>query len=333
MSLSETAKNSILDCVGNTPIVRLNKTVAGVNANVYGKCEFMNPGGSIKDRIGLHMINRAEQSGQLKPGGTIIEATSGNTGLGLALVAALRGYKCIFVMADKQSEEKQIALKATGARVVICPTDVAPEDERSYYRVADRLAKDTPNSFYANQYYNPANPETHYLTTGPEIWRQCGESLDYFVTSIGTGGTVTGCARYLRSKNPNIKIIGVDPKGSIFYELFHTGKTPEAHSYLIEGIGEDFMPSTMDLKCMDDIVQVGDEESFVMARRLIQEEALLCGGSSGSAVLGAVRFCQERMRWDKPRLPNVLVMLPDSSSRYLSKHLSEKWLHSKGFAH
>ncbi|MDA0712478.1 MAG: cystathionine beta-synthase [bacterium] len=330
MSLTSTACKNILSAIGETPIVKLNSVTKGLDANVYAKCEFMNPGGSVKDRIGVHIIDEAEKAGLLKPGGTIIEATSGNTGVGLAMTAATRGYKCIFVMADKQSEEKRTALRAMGAQVVICPTNVEPEDPRSYYQVADRLAKETPDSFYSSQYYNPANPDAHYRSTGPEIWRQCGAELDYFICSIGTGGTVTGTAKYLREQNKNIQIIGVDPVGSIFYELFHTGKTPKAHSYYVEGIGEDFMPGTMDLKCMNNIVQVTDRESFTMARRLIREEGLLVGGSSGSAVAGAIKFIKEKMLWQQKRLPNILVLLPDSSSRYLSKFLNDEWLKDAG---
>lgn len=331
MSFAKIACENILGAVGNTPIVKLNHVVSSEKANFYVKCEFMNPGGSIKDRIGTFMIDAAEKSGRLKPGGTIIEATSGNTGLGLAMVASVRGYKCIFVMADKQSEEKRNALRATGAEVVVCPTDVDPEDPRSYYKVSARLAATTPNSYFTNQYENASNPEAHYCTTGPELWRQCGEELDYLVLSIGTGGTVTGIAKYFREVGAKTKIIGVDPVGSVYYELFHTGKMPPAHSYLIEGIGEDFMPGTMDISTMSDIVQIGDKESFIMARRLIREEGLLCGGSSGTAVAGALKFVNERMQWQGGRKPNVLTILPDSWSRYLSKHLDDGWMKSKGF--
>jgi cystathionine beta-synthase len=325
MSLSQTARSSILDAIGNTPIVRLNH-ITSPKANLFVKCEFMNPGGSIKDRIGVHMINDAEKRGLLKPGGTIIEATSGNTGLGLAMCASVRGYKCIFVMADKQSEEKRTALRSTGAEVVICPTDVDPEDPRSYYKVSAKLAAETPNSFFTNQYENLANVDAHYCSTGPEIWRQCGDELDYLILSIGTGGTVTGTSRYLREKNPKIQVVGIDPKGSVYYDLFHTGAMPPAHSYLVEGIGEDFMPGTMDITTMNDIVQISDGESFRMARRLIREEGLLCGGSSGTAVAGALRFINDRMQWKEARKPNVLVILPDSMSRYLSKYLNDSWL-------
>jgi cystathionine beta-synthase len=330
MSLSFHAHKSVLEAIGHTPIVRLNSVVKNLSANVYAKCEFMNPGGSVKDRIAVNMLDAAEKQGFLKPGYTIIEATSGNTGVGLAMAAAVRGYKCIFVMADKQSEEKRTALRAMGAQVVICPTNVQPDDPRSYYCVADRLAKETPNSYYTSQYYNPANPEAHYLSTGPEIWEQCGSELDIFICSIGTGGTVTGIAKYLREQKNDIQIIGVDPVGSIFYELFHTGKAPQAHSYYVEGIGEDFMPGTMELKCMNDIIQVTDRESFSMARKLIREEGLLVGGSSGSAVIGAIKYIKKRLKWTQKRRPNVLVLLPDASSRYLSKFLNDGWLRNLG---
>ena len=326
----------ITSAVGETPIVKLNKVAAhlGPKVGVYAKCEFMNPGGSVKDRIGMYMVERAEKEGKLVPGGTIIEATSGNTGMGLAIAAAVKGYKCIFVMADKQSEEKRVALRSVGAQVVICPTNVEPEDPRSYYSVAKRLAKETPNSFYASQYYNPHNPETHYLTTGPEIWRQCGDELDVFTTSIGTGGTVSGCSKFLKEKKPSLQVVGLDPVGSLYYDLFHTGKMGKAHSYYVEGIGEDFVPGTMNLKSMDDVVQVNDRESFTMARRLIREEGLLCGGSSGTAVAGSIKYAERWLKEGRPlpadRPLNILVVLPDSSSRYLSKFLNDEWLKDAG---
>lgn len=313
--------NSILDAIGHTPIVRLNKVIQTPKANLFVKCEYMNPGGSIKDRVGKFIIEQAEQKGLLKPGGTIIEATSGNTGMGLALIAANRGYKCIFVMADKQSEEKRRALRAIGAEVVVCPTEVEANDPRSYYQVAAKLVRETPNSFYSNQYHNPDNPEAHYRSTGPEIWQQMGSELDALVVGIGTGGTVVGISRYLREKNPKIQIIGVDPIGSLYFDLFHTGKPSEPHGYLVEGIGEDFVPSTMDLTCMNDVIQISDNESFNMTRKLISEEGLLCGGSSGSAVAGAIKYIQERMPSFERTCPNILSILPDSSSRYLSKFL------------
>jgi len=320
--------SSILDTIGNTPVVKLNSIARGIDANIFVKCEFMNPGGSIKDRIALYMVDQAEKSGRIKPGATIIEATSGNTGMGLALVAAVRGYKCIFVMADKQSEEKRTMLRSAGAQVVVCPTDVDPEDPRSYYKVAEKLAAETPNCFYARQYSNLDNPDAHYASTGPEIWQTFGQELDYFVCSIGTGGTVSGISRYLKEKNSKVQVIGVDPIGSLYHETFHTGKHGAVHSYLVEGIGEDFMPQTMNMSSMDDVVQVSDKESFIMARRLIKEEGLHCGGSSGSAVAGALKFLEGKKFKSKA---NVLIILPDASSRYLSKFMSDSWLKDKGF--
>jgi cystathionine beta-synthase len=292
----------------------------------------MNPGGSVKDRIGVHMLDAAERDGKIKPGGTIIEATSGNTGMGLAMAAAVRGYRCIFVMADKQSEEKRTALRSVGAQVVICPTNVEADDPRSYYSVAKRLADETPNSFYARQYWNPDNPEAHYQRTGPEIWNQTEGDLDALVIAIGTGGTMVGNSRYLKEKKPSIQMVGVDPVGSIYYDLFHTGKWPKPHSYYVEGFGEDFMPTTMDLKSMDDVVQVNDRESFAMARKLIREEGLLCGGSSGSAVAGAIKYAERKKKAHKPGDPpfKILVIIPDSSSRYLSKFLNDEWLKDAG---
>ncbi len=325
------ARADVTQVVGGTPIVKLNKVTAHLPPQVelYAKLEFMNPGGLVKDRIGVHMVEEAEKSGKLKPGGTIIEATSGNTGMGLAMAAAVKGYRCIFVMADKQSEEKRIALRSVGAQVVICPTNVDAEDPRSYYSVAKRLAEETPNSFYAQQYWNPANPDAHYRHTGPEIWEQTGGELDVLVIAIGTGGTVVGNSRYLKEQKPGIKVVGVDPVGSIYYDLFHTGKWPTPHSYYVEGFGEDFMPGTMDLKTMDDIVQVNDRESFVMARRLIREEGILCGGSSGSAVAGAIKYAERVTRAGGDPL-RILVIIPDSSSRYLSKFLNDEWLKDAG---
>lgn len=320
--------DSILNAIGNTPIVRLNKVVQSAKANLFVKCEFMNPGGSIKDRLGLYLIDQAEKKGLLKPGGVIIEATSGNTGMGLAMVAALRGYHCIFVMADKQSVEKQNALKAMGAEVVICPTDVPAEDPRSYYEVAKKLVRETPHSFHANQYHNPDNPEAHYHSTGPEIWRQMGNELDILILGIGTGGSMVGVSRYLREKKPNIQIIGVDPAGSVYFDLFKHKQYTQPRGYLIEGIGEDFMPGTMDLSCMDDMVQVTDKECFDMGRKLLSQEGLLCGASSGAAVAGAAKYIHEKLELSSQKI-NVLVILPDSSSRYLSKFLNKEWLREK----
>src|SRR5882724_11438719 len=246
---------NISQTVGHTPIVKLNRVAQGVAADIYVKCEFLNPGGSHKDRVAANMIQRAEEAG-LKPGGTIIEATSGNTGASLALLAAIKGYKCIFVMPDKMSQENISTLRAYGARVVVCPTAVEPEDPRSYYQVAKRIAEETPNCFYANQYHNPSNPGAHYVSTGPEIWEQCGHELDVFVAGMGTGGTLSGTGKFLKQKKPDMRMVGVDPVGSLYYDYVKTQRITKPFSYKVEGIGEDFFPSTMNLKIIDEIVRV-----------------------------------------------------------------------------
>ena len=319
--------NNILETIGQTPLVRLNSVSSGVEAQIVAKVEFFNPGGSIKDRIGIQIIEDAEREGRLKPGGTIVEATSGNTGVGLAIAAALRGYKCAFVLADKQSHEKIQVLRAFGARVVVTPTDVEPEDPRSYYSVAQRIVDETPNAILANQYHNPSNPKTHVLTTGPEIWEQTDGKVDVVVAGVGTGGTITGISRYLKSKNPDIKIVGVDPVGSILYEHWKTGTYGEAHSYLTEGIGEDFVPTSYDASAVDDYVQVTDKESFLMLRRLVREEGIFGGVSCGSAVAGALKYVRrEQLGEDKI----VIVILPDSGTRYLSKAFNDDWMREVG---
>ena len=320
--------NSILDTIGNTPLVRLNSVTRGIQANLLAKVEFFNPGGSVKDRIALGIIEEAERSGRLKPGGTIVESTSGNTGVGLAIVAALKGYKTIFVMPDKMSQEKIQLLRAYGAKVLVTPTAVEPEDPRSYYSVANKVVEETPNSVLANQYHNPENPKAHYTVTGPEIWGQTGGQIDVFVASMGTGGTITGVGRYLKEQNPAIQIVGVDPIGSILYDL-HRGKTDAvAEGYKVEGIGEDFLPSTTDLSVVDEIVQVNDKESFLMTRRLVREEGIFCGGSCGSAVAGALKYIREH---DLGPDQNVIVVLPDSGSRYLSKIFNDNWMRENRF--
>src|SRR5215813_915850 len=320
--------HTILDTMGNTPLVRLHKVVRGVQAQIIGKVEYFNPGGSVKDRIGITIIEDAERQGKLKPGGTVVEATSGNTGVGLAIAAAIKGYKCVFVLPDKQSIEKIKQLRAFGARVVVTPTNVDPEDPRSYYSVARQIATETPNAILANQYHNPANPETHYRTTGPEIWEQTGGQIDVFVAGMGTGGTITGVGRYLKEQNPHIKIVGVDPIGSIIYDYFKTGQMTEAHSYKIEGIGEDFIPSIYDFSVIDDMVQVTDKESFLMARRMVREEGIFCGGSSGSAVVGALKYIVENaLGPDK----FVVVLLPDSGYRNLGKVFDDEWMRENRF--
>ncbi len=321
--------DSVLDVVGNTPMVRLHRVVRGVRAEVVAKLEFLNPGGSVKDRIGITMIDEAERSGTLRPGGTIIEATSGNTGVGLAIAAAIRGYRTIFVMPDKMSDEKIRLLRAFGARVVITPTAVAPDDPRSYYSVSRRIAAETPNSFYANQYANQANPQTHYGTTGPEIWEQTGGKIDLLIAGMGTGGTISGAGKYLKERQPALRILGADPIGSVYYEYFKTGRMPAAHTYKVEGIGEDFLPQTMDLSIVDEIVQVTDSESFAMTRRLVREEGIFCGGSSGTAVAAALKYL--RAQPDAGAGLRAVVILPDSGSRYLSKIFSDDWMREHGF--
>ncbi|HXV44543.1 MAG TPA: cystathionine beta-synthase [Anaerolineae bacterium] len=319
---------NILTTIGRTPLVRLNRVTRGLQPTVLAKVEFFNPGGSVKDRIGPPIIEAAERSGDLKSGGTIVEATSGNTGVGLAIAAAIKGYKCICVMPDKMSEEKIRLLRAFGARVVITPTAVEPEDPSSYYSVAKRLVAETPNAILANQYHNPINPEAHYRVTGPELWQQTGGRIDVFVAGMGTGGTISGVGRYLKEQHPAIKIVGVDPIGSILHDLFQTGQQVPAYGYKIEGIGEDFLPSTLDLSVIDDTVQVSDKESFLMARRLVREEGIFCGGSSGTAVAGALRYIQEH---DLGPEATVVVVLPDSGSRYLSKVFNDDWMRENRF--
>ena len=317
--------DTILDLVGNTPLVRLNKVTKGLRATIFAKLENLNPGGSVKDRIGITMLDEAEEEGKVKPGTTIIEPTSGNTGVGLAMVAAVRGYKMIFVMPDKMSEEKRSLLRAYGARVVVTPTNVSPESSEHYTKVAEKLARETPNSFMPNQYENKANPEAHYKTTGPEIWRQTEGKLDVFVCGMGTGGTITGTGRYLKEKKKTLKIVGADPHGSIFYPRFHQEKE-EPHQYKVEGIGEDFMPGTMDLSIVDDVVQVSDKDAFQMARRLAREEGILVGGSGGTAVHAAIQVAQ---KLNKNKM--IVTLLPDSGRNYLSKLYSDEWMKEQGF--
>lgn len=323
---------NILETIGQTPLVKLNRVVFdAVAANVLAKVEFFNPGGSSKDRIGLSIIENAEREGRIKPGGTIVEATSGNTGAGLALVAAVKGYKTVFVMPDKMSEEKVRLLRAFGARVIITPTAVAPDDPRSYYSVAARIVSETPNSLLANQYHNPANPEAHYHSTGPELWRQTAGKIDVLVAGMGTGGTITGTARYLKEQNPNLKVVGVDIQGSLLYETWKIGRIPDdphPKTYKIEGIGEDFLPSTLDMSLIDEVVQVDDRESFLMARRLVREEGIFAGGSSGSAVAGVLK--SKIVRGLKPDQIAV-VILPDTGNRYLSKLFDDNWMRENGY--
>ncbi len=322
--------DSILGAIGNTPLVRLGRIGRDLPVPLYAKLEFMNPGGSVKDRVGAFIIEQAEKRGELKPGGTIVEATSGNTGVGLAIAAALKGYKTIFVMPDKMSNEKILLLRAFGAKVVITPTAVAPEDPRSYYEVAKRFVRETPNAILANQYHNPDNPLTHELTTGPEIWEQTEGRVTDVIIGMGTGGTITGVGRYLKSKNPHIKIVGVDIEGSILTEIWQNqGKIPKGiypKTYKVEGIGEDFLPSTLDLSVVDWIERAGDKESFLWARQLVRQEGIFAGGSSGSALAGAMKYCR---KLSGDRL--AVVIFPDSGSRYLSKFYDDKWMREFGF--
>ena len=324
--MSGTFKNTILEAIGHTPIVRLNKVTRGVSGELFAKCEFMNPGGSIKDRIGRFMIERAEQKGLIQPGGTVVESTSGNTGMGLAITAAVKGYQSIFVMPDKMSEEKRQNLRAFGARVVITPTGAPPDSPQSHYKVGERLAKETPNSYYVGQYHNTDNRDTHYHTTGPEIWEQTAGQIDAIVCGMGTCGTITGLGKFFKEKNPKIKIVGVDPKGSILKDLFETGKMTEAHTYKVEGIGEDIVPGNLDFKVIDKIVRIDDKESFLMTRALLTKEGMFCGMSSGSAVVGALRYMAET-----PNPGRVLVILPDSGNRYLSKVFNDAWMIENSF--
>ncbi len=313
--------HNILEAVGGTPLVRLNRLTEGMKAQVYVKADYLNPGGSVKDRIALTMIDDAERTGKLKPGGTIIEGTSGNTGMGLALVAAVRGYKVIFTITDKQSKEKIDLLKALGAEVIVCPTAVAPDDPRSYYSVARRLAEEIPNSVYPNQYENPMNPEAHYRTTGPEIWEDCQGKITHLVIGLGTGGTVTGVARYLKEKNSKVSIVGVDPIGSLYYEYFKTGKVGKASTYVVEGIGEDIFPATMDFSVLDDIIQVTDRDCFLWTRRLARQEGIFAGGSGGGCVYAALQVAREL---DQDGF--VVAFLPDTGTRYLSKVYNDEWM-------
>ena len=275
---------TVLDVVGNTPIIKLSEQTANVESEIYAKLEFLNPGGSIKDRIGTYMLEQAIERGDLQPGGTIIEGTSGNTGVGLAMFAALHGYKTIFVLADKQSPEKIQNLRAFGAKVIVCPTNVEPDDPRSYYSVSKRLAESTPNSFYVNQYDNLDNRATHFHTTGPEIFRQTQGEFDVFMCGVGTGGTISGIGAYLKSKMPHVQIVGIDIQGSILAHYKKTGEIGDAHPYILEGIGEDILPENVDWDVIDDFVMVEDKESFIMTRKLLTQEAIYAGGSSGAAV-------------------------------------------------
>ncbi|HUA09155.1 MAG TPA: cystathionine beta-synthase [Candidatus Acidoferrales bacterium] len=308
-----------LDAIGNTPLVKLNKVTDGAECLVLAKIEYMNPGGSVKDRPAVAMLEAAEHAGLLKPGGTIVEPTSGNTGSGLAMAAAIRGYRCILVMPDKMSKEKIDLLKAYGAEVVVTPTNVPNDSAESYYGVANRLASEIPGAFQPNQFHNHENPEAHYHTTGPEIWKQTRGTITHFVAGIGTGGTISGTARYLKDQNPKIHVVGADPEGSIY-----SGDTPR--SYAVEGIGMSYLPETVNLKVIDEMVRVSDRESFLMARRITREEGLLVGGSSGTAAVAAAKLAKTL-----PKDAIVVVLFPDSGRGYMSKIFNDEWMIANGF--
>ena len=319
---------NILETIGNTPMVRLNKVVADIPALVLGKVETFNPGHSIKDRMALKMLEDAENKGLIRPGGTIIECTSGNTGMGLAIAAAVKGYRCIFTTTDKQSKEKMDLLRALGAEVIVCPTNVEPEDERSYYSVAGRLSKEIPNSFWCNQYDNLSNREAHYLSTGPEIWEQTGGKITHLVVGVGTGGTVSGTAKYLKEKNPDIQVWGIDTYGSVFKKYHETGifDKNEIYPYITEGIGEDILPANVDFSLIDLFEKVSDKDGALMARRLAREEGILLGYSAGSAVAG-VRQLKDQL---KPT-DVVVVIFHDHGSRYVGKIYNDDWMRERGF--
>lgn len=314
-------KENILETIGNTPLVRLQRVARGCPCPMLAKLEFFNPGGSVKDRIGLAMVEAAERAGQLKPGGTIVECTSGNTGVGLAMVAAIRGYHAVFCMPDKVSSEKVGLLKAFGAEVQLSPTAVAPDSPESYYSVAKRIARERKGAFLTDQYNNPANPEAHYRSTGPEVWEQTGGQITHFVAGMGTGGTISGTARYLKEKQRSVQIIGADPVGSILKAYHETGTITEAHPYKIEGVGEDFIPTATDFKLIDRVIACNDRDGLTMARRLAREEAVFVGGSSGMAVWVAIEVAKNLTPDDL-----VVVLIPDTGERYLSKVHNDAWM-------
>jgi cystathionine beta-synthase len=322
--------NSIIETIGNTPLVKLNKVTDGLPITVAAKVEYFNPGQSVKDRIALKMVEDAEKEGLLKPGGTIIEGTSGNTGMGLALAAIVKGYKCVFTTTDKQSKEKIDLLRALGAEVIVCPTNVEPDDPQSYYSVAKRLDNEIPNSYYPNQYDNPSNAKAHYETTGPEIWEQTDGKITHYVAGMGTGGTISGTAKYLKEKNPEIKIIGIDTHGSVYKSYHETGEFDQSKigPYLTEGIGEDIIAGNVDWDIIDKVIQVSDKDAFVTTRRLAREEGLFIGGSCGSAVFGALEYARENKLGADALM---VVILPDSGTRYVSKIYNDDWMIENGF--
>lgn len=321
-------KNNILETIGNTPLVKINNITTGIPALVLGKVETFNPGHSIKDRMALKMVEDAEKSGKLKPGGTIIECTSGNTGMGIALAAAIKGYHCIFTTSDKQSQEKLDMLRAFGAEVIVCPTAVAPDDPRSYYSVAEQKHKETPNSVWLNQYDNLANRAAHYETTGPEIWEQTDGKITHLVVGVGTGGTVSGTAKYLKEQNPDIKIWGIDTYGSVFKKYHETGEfdEQEIYPYITEGIGEDILPKNVDFSLIDHFEKVSDKDGALMTRRLAREEGLMLGYSAGSAMAGVLQLADKLTDDDV-----VVVIFHDHGSRYVKKVFNDTWMKEQGF--
>lgn len=322
--------NSILETIGHTPLIKLNSVVDGTEATILAKVEYFNPGHSVKDRIAIKMVEDAEKEGKLKPGATIIEGTSGNTGMGLALAAVIKGYNCIFTTTDKQSIEKVNMLRALGAEVRVCPTNVEPDDPRSYYSVAKRLSREIPNSYYPNQYDNLSNTQAHYETTGPEIWDQTEGRVTHFVAGMGTGGTITGVAKFLKEQNPGVQIIGIDSVGSIYKSYSETGVFDKSQvaPYLTEGIGEDIIPANVDFQYIDVVIQCPDRDAFLTTRALARREGLFVGGSCGSAVWGALQYAREH-KLTKDDV--VVVLLPDSGTRYVSKIYNDEWMQTNGF--
>lgn len=322
--------NSILETIGNTPLVKLNKVTDDIKGTILVKVEYMNPGQSVKDRIGIKMIEDAEKKGLIEPGGTVIEGTSGNTGMGLALAAAVKGYKCIFTISDKQSQQKIDLLEAMGAEVKICPSGVEPDHPESYYSVAKRLDEEIPNSYYPNQYENLSNGQAHYETTGPEIWQQTEHKVTHYAAGMGTGGTISGTSRYLKEQNDLVKTVGIDSVGSVYKHYFETGEfsKDQIKPYLTEGIGEDILPGNMDFDLIDDVVQVNDKNAFLMTRRLAEEEGLFIGGSCGAAVYGALQYARENNFTEDDLM---VIILPDSGSRYAGKIYNDDWMREQGF--